>query len=134
MALANMELNLTFTTPVLATNLSTDTPVTYVSFELRALDGRNHSVEVYFDVDGEHVTNDVTELLTWGRVESDSLRIVRAHRRVPGGSLSVSSAAGLGLVVPLSLRHLLFLHPAPRRCDSAAQLKISSARCRPHPA
>jgi len=62
-----VELNVTF----LSTQFSKDyqrlsRPVSYVRHDVRSLDGKQHNVQLYFDMSAEHVVNDFSEQVTWG--------------------------------------------------------------------
>ena len=56
-------LTLTFTSPLLPDVLAR--PVTYLTWEARALDGRGHRVTLYFDVACALDVNDPAQQVTW---------------------------------------------------------------------
>jgi hypothetical protein len=72
-AAGGVALNVTFTSPLVATNVTLlSTPATYVSFSAAAADGAGHAVAVYFDFDATLVTNNSfanDTLVTWARVD-----------------------------------------------------------------
>src|SRR2546425_4524292 len=58
-ASAGMELTLTFMTPALPDDLEVlARPVTYVTYDFKATDGKNHDVQIYCDAAGELTVND----------------------------------------------------------------------------
>jgi hypothetical protein len=64
-----VRLTLTFMTPALPDDLMVySRPVTYVTWDLKALDGRDHSAQVYFDASGELTVTERTQVLM-GTVE-----------------------------------------------------------------
>lgn len=57
-----VELTLTFATPALPYNIDIlSRPITYVTYECRATDGKQHDVRVYFDARGEIAVNEPTQ-------------------------------------------------------------------------
>jgi len=60
---AGVQLKLTFTTPALPDDLMVySRPVTYICWEVKALDGKKHAVEVYFDASGELTVNEPAQV------------------------------------------------------------------------
>ncbi|MBU4459553.1 MAG: DUF5127 domain-containing protein, partial [Verrucomicrobia bacterium] len=56
---AGISLTLTFTTPALPDDIALlSRPVTYLTYEARSTDGREHTVQVYFDACGELTVNE----------------------------------------------------------------------------
>ena len=81
-----VELRVTFTSPLLMDDLDLlSRPVTYVSLEVRALDGGTHDVELYFDISGEWAVDKTYHEVTWQRLEHPDLRIgaLRAVEQEP---------------------------------------------------
>lgn len=63
-----VELILTFTNPLLLDDLELlGRPVTYVHFAVRAIDGNEHDVQLYFDATAEWAVNDVEQEVYWER-------------------------------------------------------------------
>lgn len=57
-----VELKLTFTAPVLMEDLELmSRPINYISYEVRATDGDNHTVEIYFEADAHWARHDSTQ-------------------------------------------------------------------------
>lgn len=64
-----VELSVTFITPMLPSDLRLlASPVTYLAFEVKALDGKPHKVKLYFDASGEWVINDAKQEIVWQRL------------------------------------------------------------------
>ena len=77
---AGVELTLTFLTPALPRDLELlARPVTYVLFDVRATDGAEHDVSLYFDVSAEWVTNTDDQQVAWERSKTTepSLNVMR---------------------------------------------------------
>ncbi|GIP51063.1 glutaminase family protein [Paenibacillus vini] len=67
-------LSVDFTTPLLLDDLELlSRPASYVRFDVRSTDGRNHDVELYFDVSGEWCVNDSDQRVVWGQASRDDL-------------------------------------------------------------
>jgi hypothetical protein len=67
---SGVRLGLTFLTPALPGDLDVlARPVTYVSFDARATDGREHEVAVDFDVSSVIAVNTPEQRVTWSRVQ-----------------------------------------------------------------
>ncbi|WP_339296531.1 DUF4965 domain-containing protein [Paenibacillus sp. FSL W7-1279] len=61
-----IELQVEFTTPLLLNDLDLlSRPVTYVTVQVRSMDGREHDVKLYFDVTGEWCVNTPDQQVTW---------------------------------------------------------------------
>lgn len=74
-AAGGIDLTVTFTAPLLMDNLTAlSRPVQYVSYAVRATDGRAHDVQLYTDVSAELAVNSPDQLVTWrrGRVGGES--------------------------------------------------------------
>ncbi len=75
-AAGEVELRVTFTSPLLLDNLDLlSRPVTYVSLDVRGLDGRSHDVALYFDVSGEWTVDKPYHEVTWERLVHPDLHI-----------------------------------------------------------
>ena len=69
---AGIELGLTFLSPLLASDLDIlSRPVSYVTFEARAVDGASHAVALYMDATAEIAVNDTTQSVVWSRLAVD---------------------------------------------------------------
>ncbi len=72
-----VRLRLTFTSPLLPDNLEVlARPVTYLTFEARAVDGRTHRIALYFDATAEFAVNTTYEMVVWSRPKIGSLRVL----------------------------------------------------------
>lgn len=61
-----IELKVQFTTPLLLDDLDLlSRPVTYVTFQVRAMDGESHQVKIYLDVTGEWCVHTPDQQVTW---------------------------------------------------------------------
>jgi hypothetical protein len=61
-----IELKVHFTTPLLLDDLDLlSRPVTYVTFQVRAMDGESHQVKIYLDVTGEWCVHTPDQQVTW---------------------------------------------------------------------
>lgn len=91
-----IQLNVTFTTPVLGNDLPTwvDSPFSYTTLKVAAVDGAAHAVNVYFGHTAELSVNDVTTNVTWAR---DTPRVTSASvMRVGSAAQAVLGAKGDG--------------------------------------
>lgn len=71
-----VELRVTFTSSLLLDDLNLlSRPVTYVSLDVRALDGRPHAVALYFDISGEWTVDKPYHEVTWERLVHPDLHI-----------------------------------------------------------
>jgi Domain of unknown function (DUF4965)/Domain of unknown function (DUF5127)/Domain of unknown function (DUF1793)/Domain of unknown function (DUF4964) len=76
---AGIRLVLTFLTPALPGDLDILTrPVTYVSFEVRSIDGDTHDVAIEFDASSLISTNTPEQRVTWSRVRLKGMEVLRA--------------------------------------------------------
>jgi hypothetical protein len=63
-----IELTVTFTTPMLPESLAIlSCPVTFITYDVRATDGKEHDVAVYFDATAEWVVNEAKQEVVWER-------------------------------------------------------------------
>ncbi|HEY9282915.1 MAG TPA: DUF4965 domain-containing protein [Pyrinomonadaceae bacterium] len=68
---------LTFLSPLLPHDLEVmSRPVTYVAWDVRAVDGREHQVSLYFDCTAEFAVNTTYEKVTWSRLKAGDLRVL----------------------------------------------------------
>ncbi|MBN1362970.1 MAG: DUF4965 domain-containing protein [Sedimentisphaerales bacterium] len=78
---AGIALTLTFMTPALPEDIDIlSRPVTYLTYDFRATDGKEHQVQVYFDASAELVVNEPQQEVVWG---TSSLTMQTAG--TPGG-------------------------------------------------
>ncbi len=52
-------------------------PVTYLTWDVRSIDGKEHEVGLYYDNSAELVVNRITEEVVWGRPTIDGLSVLR---------------------------------------------------------
>ncbi len=75
---AGVQLTLTFLNPALPDNLElVSRPVTYLTWTAKAIDGKTHQVEIYFDASAQIAVNSPEELVAWSRYRADNLTILR---------------------------------------------------------
>jgi hypothetical protein len=75
---AGVALTVTFLSPLIAEDLNLlSRPVTYLSFDVRAMDGKPHDVSLYLDVTGEWVVNKTDQAITWSRFHLHQLDVLR---------------------------------------------------------
>lgn len=83
---AGVGLTLTFVTPLLPDDMDcVSRPVTYVTWEVQAKDGKEHDVSIYYDNSAELVVNTVDQKVSWSRVrlaEMDVLSMGSQEQRV----------------------------------------------------
>ena len=74
-----VHVTLTFLTPALPRDLEVlSRPVTYLTWQTRATDGRQHEVAVYFDASPNLAVNSGDERVTWSRVRLKNMTALRA--------------------------------------------------------
>ncbi|MFD2573937.1 glutaminase domain-containing protein [Spirosoma soli] len=114
-AAAGVELTVTFMAPLLMDNLEVlSRPVQYVSYRVRATDGKTHDVQLYTDASAELAVNSPDQLVTWRRGRAgrsdgpklDYMRVGTVEQKVLGqkgddvridwGHLYVASAVEAG--------------------------------------
>lgn len=75
---AGVRLTLTFTTPTLPHDLNlVGRPVTYLTWDVQAVDGRAHQVSLYFDVTGHWAVNTHDQEVVWSRYRLPDLAVMR---------------------------------------------------------
>lgn len=74
-----VELTLTFMTPMLPDDLALlSAPVSYITWSVRALDGKEHEVALYFDASAEWVINKPVQEVVWSRSKGpDGLELLQ---------------------------------------------------------
>lgn len=74
---AGIQLILTFTTPLIPDDLRLmSEPITYISWKVQSIDGKEHEVQIYFDNSGELVVNTVNEKILSSRFELKDIDIL----------------------------------------------------------
>jgi hypothetical protein len=75
---AGVEVTLTFTTPALPANIDLlSRPITYVSYDLRAADGKSHEIQLVFAASGEIAVDRPDEQVAAENLSQDSDTILR---------------------------------------------------------
>jgi hypothetical protein len=73
-----VRVTLTFTTPALPDDLDVlSRPVTYVTWDLQAADGRAHQAAIYFSASAELAVDDPSQRVVWGRAKAGPLLALR---------------------------------------------------------
>jgi hypothetical protein len=76
---AGVSLTLTFLSPMLPADLElVSRPVSYVTWQVRATDGRAHDVAVYFDASAQIAVNSPEQKVTWSHATAGDLTLLRA--------------------------------------------------------
>ncbi len=79
---AGIDVAMVFTTPFLPDNLDVFSwPLTYISWSAVPTDGRDHTVQVYFEASTELAVNTPDQPVAWTRLKSNALRVLRAGTR-----------------------------------------------------
>jgi hypothetical protein len=72
-----VRIKLTFMSPLLADDPDVmSRPVTYLTWDVRAVDGRSHQVALYFDSTAEFVVNTTFQKVVWSRPKVSGLRVL----------------------------------------------------------
>jgi hypothetical protein len=73
-----VHLDLTFLTPALPQDLNAlSRPLTYIIWDVRAIDGREHNIRLYLDATSHLVVNRVDERAMWSRHELGDMKVAR---------------------------------------------------------
>ena len=73
-----VQVTLTFTTPALPDDLDVlARPLTYLTWDVRSVDGRSHSVSVYFSDAAELAVNEPSQRVVWSRESHSGLTMLR---------------------------------------------------------
>ncbi|MDP4188767.1 MAG: DUF4965 domain-containing protein [Bacteroidota bacterium] len=73
-----VSLELTFTTPALVSNPDIlSRPVTYLSWNVKALDGKEHDVQVFFDCGADVAVNDPDQTVQWSSPSIQGLNVLK---------------------------------------------------------
>jgi hypothetical protein len=71
-------LELRFTTPALFSDPDIlSRPVTYISWRVIPLDGKDHNIQVYFDCGGEIAVNTADQAVVWNKPAIEGLNVIR---------------------------------------------------------
>ncbi len=74
-----VQLTLTFTTPLLPDDLNLlSRPITFITMQICAIDGREHDVQLYFDTTMEPTVNDRKQKVVWSRLQTRELAVLSA--------------------------------------------------------
>jgi hypothetical protein len=80
-----VDLTVTFLTPALANDLDVlSRPVTYVTFDVKSADPREHDVTLYFDLPAALAQNTADQRTHWSRAQVDDLIVLRAGTNEQG--------------------------------------------------
>ena len=107
---AGVRLWLTFLTPALPDDLDVlSRPVTYLTWECQADDGREHNVEIYLDVNAELAVNEPRQAVVWEKatIGSGTLDLVKI------GSRQQPTLAKKGDDLRIDWGHLYLALPTP---------------------
>ncbi|HQT92602.1 MAG TPA: DUF5127 domain-containing protein, partial [Candidatus Kryptobacter bacterium] len=75
---AGVELRLTFTTPLLPDSLDLiSEDASYITWQVKSIDGKLHRVSVYFDGDGEFCVNTPDQRIVWGRLKLPGVDVMK---------------------------------------------------------
>ena len=73
-----VRLTVTFLTPTLPEDLDLlSLPLTYLTWEVASLDGKDHGVTIYWDSSAELVVNSPEQMVSWSRVEAGDLAVLQ---------------------------------------------------------
>jgi hypothetical protein len=73
-----VQVTLTFTTPALPDDLDVlARPLTYLTWDVRSVDGRDHAVSVYFSDAADLAVNEPSQHVVWSREEQGGLTVLR---------------------------------------------------------
>ena len=73
-----IELRITFLTPAFPEDLDVmSRPVTYLTWDVKARDGKTHQVQIFLDAAGTLAANDPGEQVVWSRGAVDGLELLR---------------------------------------------------------
>lgn len=106
-----LHLIFTFLTPALPNDLDIlSRPLTYLVWEAKSVDGKEHAVSIYFDASAELVVNTPDQPVAWSRFKLGELSVLRMgsqqqpvleksgdNLRIDWGYLYVATAAGPGV-------------------------------------
>ena len=74
----SVKIQLVFTTPALVSNLDVlSRPITYLTWNIKSKDGKEHDVQLYFDCSGKIAVNTRDQSLQWDSPDVIGLRTLR---------------------------------------------------------
>jgi len=77
-----IKLTLTFTSPLLMNDLDIYArPVTYIAWDVKSADGKDHDVQIYFDCSGEIAVNTADQQIVWDSPVIKGLNTLRVGSR-----------------------------------------------------
>ncbi|KAF8901959.1 hypothetical protein CPB85DRAFT_1438878 [Mucidula mucida] len=89
-----MDVTVTFLSPIEPEDLVLQSlPFTYLYIDAKSRDGSQHSIQLYSDVTGEWLSNDLDSQCEWATIKSSSLLIHRAALSKPSSMKEVSDIA-----------------------------------------
>ena len=104
---AGVALTLTFLTPALPDDLEVlSWPVTYVTWDFRATDGKLHDVACYFEASPEIAVNEPKQRVEWARADAHDLAVIKF------GSVDQAILAKRGDDIRIDWGHLYLAAPA----------------------
>src|SRR5215470_179862 len=75
---AGIHLTVTFLTPALPQDLDIlSRPVTYLSWDVRSVDGKSHATSLYFDASSQLASNNGEDTVVWGRERVGDMQALR---------------------------------------------------------
>lgn len=75
---AGVNIKLTFLTPSIAYDIDLlSLPITYLIWDVRSIDSKEHSVQIYFDVTAELVVNEPSQKVIWSRSKINDIEAIR---------------------------------------------------------
>jgi hypothetical protein len=78
MTTPEVEISVEFMSPLLPADMALmSRPVTYLSWQVKSLDGREHDVTLYLDASGNLAVNDPGEQVAWSRDSVNGLNLLR---------------------------------------------------------
>lgn len=108
-----IELNLTFTDPLLAGDLETfSRPADYITFKVHSADGKPHRVQIYFSAAGNIAVNTLDQKVVWKRSEVGQMNILRV------GTVSQNTLGRKGDNVRIDWGHLYLAIPHEKNYSS----------------
>lgn len=115
---SGVEVKMTFLNPSLPSDLElVSRPVTYITWSARAVDGANHSVQIYFDASSLLTVNTQDQAVNWDRFRAGELQVLRM------GSKEQSVLARSGDDLRIDWGHLYVTAPAGSNQTEAATLR-----------
>jgi len=73
-----VSLEFIFTTPALVSKLDIlSRPITYLSWNVKAIDGKEHNVQVYFDCGADIAVNTTDQLVVWSKPSIQGLNVIK---------------------------------------------------------